>query len=41
MPISIVHLMTFNVRYGLADDGLNRWDNRRSFVLERIRAWRT
>lgn len=41
MPIPIVRLMTFNIRYGLAEDGVNRRDNRRCFVLERIRAWRT
>lgn len=30
-------LMTFNIRYGLADDGVNRWENRKFLVLERIR----
>lgn len=32
-------LMTFNIRYGLADDGENRWENRKSLVIERIRAF--
>lgn len=31
-------LMTFNIRYGLAEDGVNRWENRKSLVLDRIRA---
>jgi endonuclease/exonuclease/phosphatase family metal-dependent hydrolase len=31
-------LMTFNIRYGTADDGVHRWENRKSLVLERIRA---
>jgi mRNA deadenylase 3'-5' endonuclease subunit Ccr4 len=31
--------MTFNIRYGLADDGENRWENRKSLVIERIRAF--
>lgn len=31
-------LMTFNIRYGTADDGANHWDNRKHLVLERIRA---
>jgi len=31
-------LMTFNIRYGTADDGENRWDNRKSLVPDRIRA---
>jgi endonuclease/exonuclease/phosphatase family metal-dependent hydrolase len=35
---AMLNLMTFNIRYGLADDRGNRWDNRKSLVLERIRA---
>ncbi len=31
-------LMTFNIRYGTADDGTNRWENRKTLVIERIHA---
>lgn len=31
--------MTFNIRYGTADDGANHWDNRKHLVIERIRAF--
>ncbi|MGM0566159.1 MAG: endonuclease/exonuclease/phosphatase family protein [Bacteroidota bacterium] len=30
-------VMTFNIRYGDADDGENRWDNRKSIVRDVIR----
>lgn len=30
-------LITFNIRYGLAEDGVNRWENRKFLVLDRIR----
>ena len=30
-------LMTFNIRYGLAEDGVNRWENRKFPVIDRIR----
>lgn len=30
--------MTFNIRYGQADDGPQRWEARRELVIERIRA---
>ena len=29
---------TFNIRYGYADDGVDRWDNRRSSLCE---VWRS
>jgi endonuclease/exonuclease/phosphatase family metal-dependent hydrolase len=32
----MLKLMTFNIRYGLADDGENRWENRRPLVIDRI-----
>ena len=31
--------MSFNIRYGLADDGIHRWDNRKSLVIDRIKAF--
>lgn len=30
--------MTFNIRYGQADDGDNHWERRKPLVIERIRA---
>jgi len=30
-------VMTFNIRYGTADDGENRWENRRQFVVNILR----
>ena len=30
-------VMTFNIRYGTADDGENRWENRREFVVNILR----
>ncbi|WP_197699758.1 endonuclease/exonuclease/phosphatase family protein [Candidatus Promineifilum breve] len=30
--------MTFNIRYGQADDGDNHWERRKSLVIQRIRA---
>ena len=35
----MLKLMSFNIRYGLADDGTNRWDNRKSLVIDRIKAF--
>lgn len=32
-----LRVMTFNVRYGTADDGPNHWEQRREFLLEVIR----
>lgn len=34
-----VRVMSFNIRYGSASDGENRWDLRREFVVETIRAF--
>lgn len=31
--------MSFNIRYGLADDGENHWNNRKSLALARIQAF--
>jgi endonuclease/exonuclease/phosphatase family metal-dependent hydrolase len=33
----MIHLMSFNIRYGTADDGDQRWERRRSLVIDRIR----
>ena len=35
----MLKLMSFNIRYGLADDGTNRGDNRKSLVIDRIKAF--
>ena len=32
-----VSVMTFNIRYGTADDGANKWENRRELVFSVIR----
>ena len=32
-----VDLMTFNIRYGTADDGVNSWEFRKDLVIETIR----
>lgn len=34
----MITVMTFNIRYGQAEDGDNRWQRRRDLVIERIRA---
>jgi endonuclease/exonuclease/phosphatase family metal-dependent hydrolase len=34
----MIKVMTFNIRYGTALDGPNRWERRRELVIERIRA---
>ncbi len=31
--------MSFNIRYGLADDGENHWDRRKALVIDRIRTF--
>ena len=36
MPAPL-RVMSFNIRYGTASDGENRWENRREFVFETIR----
>jgi endonuclease/exonuclease/phosphatase family metal-dependent hydrolase/ketosteroid isomerase-like protein len=32
-----IELMTFNIRYGTANDGINAWSNRRNFVCSILR----
>jgi len=34
----MIRIMSFNIRYSLADDGINGWDNRKALVIDRIRA---
>lgn len=34
-----VRLMSFNIRYGTAPDGLNHWDRRKDFLVDTIRAF--
>jgi endonuclease/exonuclease/phosphatase family metal-dependent hydrolase len=36
----VIRVMSFNIRYGLAPDGSNRWNRRKALVIERIRAFR-
>ncbi|RCS42169.1 endonuclease [Bremerella cremea] len=35
-PTDELTVMSFNIRYGKANDGENRWDNRKEFVAETI-----
>lgn len=35
----MLKVMTFNIRYRLAQDGINNWDKRKPLVIERIRAF--
>jgi len=35
----MIRVMSFNIRYGLADDGENHWNNRKSLALARIEAF--
>jgi endonuclease/exonuclease/phosphatase family metal-dependent hydrolase len=35
----MIKVMSFNIRYGLADDGEHHWDNRKSLALARIQAF--
>jgi endonuclease/exonuclease/phosphatase family metal-dependent hydrolase len=35
----MIKVMSFNIRVGLANDGENHWNRRKSFALERIRAF--
>lgn len=35
----MLKLMTFNIRYGLAEDRKNHWENRKSLVIDRIRSF--
>jgi endonuclease/exonuclease/phosphatase family metal-dependent hydrolase len=34
-----IRVMSFNIRYGTAGDGENRWDNRKVFLVETIRSF--
>src|SRR5688500_17007935 len=34
-----VRVMSFNIRYGTADDGANRWENRREWLVQPIKAF--
>ena len=34
-----VRVMSFNIRYGTANDGVNHWDKRREFLRDTIRAF--
>ncbi|MBL8849690.1 MAG: endonuclease/exonuclease/phosphatase family protein [Planctomycetaceae bacterium] len=38
-PERSLRVMTFNIRYGTADDGENAWDRRREFLVETIHAF--
>lgn len=35
-----LRVMTFNIRYGTADDGMNAWDHRREMVVSLIGDWK-
>ena len=35
-----VRIMSFNVRYGTANDGPNHWDKRKDFLVETIKAFK-
>lgn len=35
----MIKVMSFNIRYGLADDGENHWERRKTLVLARIKAF--
>jgi endonuclease/exonuclease/phosphatase family metal-dependent hydrolase len=35
----MMNVMSFNIRYGLADDGENRWEQRKTLVIDRIKAF--
>lgn len=36
---TMVKIMTFNIRYGTADDGMNSWYNRKHLVIDRIKSF--
>ncbi|MEX2358584.1 MAG: endonuclease/exonuclease/phosphatase family protein, partial [Pirellulaceae bacterium] len=38
-PESAIKVMSFNIRFGSANDGENRWENRKEFVAETIHAY--
>ena len=35
----MIKIMSFNIRYGLADDGENHWDKRKSLAISRIQTF--
>jgi endonuclease/exonuclease/phosphatase family metal-dependent hydrolase len=35
----MLKIMTFNIRYGTAEDGIHRWENRKELVASRIHAF--
>lgn len=35
----MIKIMSFNIRYGTAEDGRNHWDNRKQLVIDRIRSF--
>jgi endonuclease/exonuclease/phosphatase family metal-dependent hydrolase len=36
---STIRVMSFNIRYGTANDGINRWDLRKEFLVETIESY--
>jgi endonuclease/exonuclease/phosphatase family metal-dependent hydrolase len=38
-PQADIRVMTFNIRYGTANDGENHWDKRKEFLVETIKAF--
>lgn len=38
-PPPPIRVMSFNIRYGTANDGENRWERRKEFLVETIRAF--
>lgn len=39
IKMSRIRVMSFNIRYGTADDGENRWARRKELVIDRIRSF--
>jgi endonuclease/exonuclease/phosphatase family metal-dependent hydrolase len=39
IPAPDLRVMSFNIRYGTADDGDNHWNNRHEFVVDTIKAF--
>jgi len=37
--VPAIRTMSFNIRYGTANDGINRWDLRKEFLIETIQAY--